>query len=1144
MRMNCLIMKALIIDMTYDIDAPVSLIQAHVHDGRPSTGNRVRMSQERWLQLSNDAKTIWDQLEDKDKAIILGNSGQASSTCPPGANYKPSLRQQSQSRAPSTSSFRRINLHEMSAYDFLQANLHEVGSEDEQSDNTFHDATMEDLETNGGTDTTLLVNAAKTGKHLPPGDIRRILSSTGTKSQSSTLEANIHVTYSVSNHRTSSQKSLVDRGANGGVAGNDVCVIHRTDRQVDIQGIDNHQLTDVAIGTIGGVVTTQKGPVIAVMHQYALFGKGNTIHAPGQLEWYKCNVNDKSIHYQGLQRIQTPDGYAIPLNIVNGLACMDIRPFTDHEWDSLPHVFLTSDLDWDPTVLDHSHDSEQWYDAVSELEDESSTNLFDAFGNYRHRVTVQLSESINRHDHFSNSSDLGLDLDNTIDKCVYHAHSSKILPFLDALEHETSHENDEDRIISPPPRLVNKKCPDYQALRPFFGWLSTDVIKDTFEHTTQYARITTGTLLKCVFKSANPALNVHRRNEPVAADIVYADTPAVDNGSTAAVLFVGTESLVTDTYGIKTDKQFVNTLEDNIRERGAPHKLISDRAQVEIGKKVLDILRTLFISGWQSEPHQQQQNPAKRRYQTIKNTANCIMDCTGAPAYTWLLCLLYVCYLLNHTFNGIIGNVPLTALTGTTVDISPLLRFHFWQKVYYLKHESSFPSDSKEDVGHVVGISEHVGPMMTWKILTMDTKKIIYRSQVRPFTMDDPNFRADNLGDEDAMPPNSVICSRHDDDTGRPPPDGHGLESITPIFHPEDLVGRTFLLDPQEDGQRHRARIVKVIQDHEDDLMQDPMRIKFLCSVNNDTAEEVISYNQMLDFITRDEENPVVWKFCKIVSHQGPLAHNHPDYNGSSYNIMIEWENGEITSEPLAVIAADDPVTCAIYAKEKNLLHLPGWKRFRSIAKRQKTFTRMVNQAKLRSFCRSPKYKYGFEVPIDFAHAKRLDEKNGNTRWQDATTLELTQIDDYQTFQDLGHKDTASPPSGYKKIRVHLVFDVKHDGRHKARLVADGHLTDVPLESVYSGVVSLCGFRLVLFLAELNGLETWATDVGNAYLEAKTSEKVYIIAGPEFGEREGHILVIVKALYGLRSSGARWHDRCADCLRDLGFFPCKAEPDI
>ena len=65
----------------------------------------------------------------------------------------------------------------------------------------------------------------------------------------------------------------------------------------------------------------------------------------------------------------------------------------------------------------------------------------------------------------------------------------------------------------------------------------------------------------------------------------------------------------------------------------------------------------------------------------------------------------------------------------------------------------------------------------------------------------------------------------------------------------------------------------------------------------------------------------------------------------------------------------------------------------------------------------------------------------------------MAQMDEYNTFKDYGLKGTPLP--GYKKIQVHLVFDVKHDGRHKACLVADGHLTDVPLESVYSGVVSL-----------------------------------------------------------------------------------------
>ena len=89
---------------------------------------------------------------------------------------------------------------------------------------------------------------------------------------------------------------------------------------------------------------------------------------------------------------------------------------------------------------------------------------------------------------------------------------------------------------------------------------------------------------------------------------------------------------------------------------------------------------------------------------------------------------------------------------------------------------------------------------------------------------------------------------------------------------------------------------------------------------------------------------------------------------------MIEWETGEVTSEPLKIIAADDPVTCAIYAKDHDLLDQPGWKQFKSIAKCEKVFTRMVNQAKLRSFNTAPRYKYGFEVPRTYDQAMRLDQ--------------------------------------------------------------------------------------------------------------------------------------------------------------------------
>lgn len=85
---------------------------------------------------------------------------------------------------------------------------------------------------------------------------------------------------------------------------------------------------------------------------------------------------------------------------------------------------------------------------------------------------------------------------------------------------------------------------------------------------------------------------------------------------------------------MNNDKQFVNKLEDNVRQRGAMNKLISDRSQVEISKRVLDILRALFIGDWQSEPHQQHQNFAERRHQAIKTMTNTLLDRTVSPTNT------------------------------------------------------------------------------------------------------------------------------------------------------------------------------------------------------------------------------------------------------------------------------------------------------------------------------------------------------------------------------------------------------------------------------------------------------------------------------------------------------------------------------
>ena len=417
-------------------------------------------------------------------------------------------------------------------------------------------------------------------------------------------------------------------------------------------------------------------------------------------------------------------------------------------------------------------------------------------------------------------------------------------------------------------------------------------------------------------------------------------------------------------------------------------------------------------------------------------------------------------------------------------------------------------------------------------MLTDDTNKIIHRSRIcSALNPDERNLRIDLEAND---PPPEIVRSKHDESLQQ--------GGTMPTIDPTDLIGRTFLLDPEDDGQRFRGKIIEAIVENEQELNNHPDCIKFRCSINDEQFEEIISYNEIIHMIEKDETEEGLWRFKSITGHQGPLSKSDKAYNGSRYNVLVNWETGESTYEPLCIIAADDPVSCVIYVKENNLLEEEGWKRFKRLAQRQKKLIRLLNQAKLQSFRTKLVYMFGHLVPRNHDQAMQLDKKNGNTRWRDAELLELKQIMEYKTFLDKSKR--VAIPKGYKRIRVHFVYAVKHNGRYKARLVAGGHLTDTPVDSVYSSVVSLRGLRFVIFLGELNGLYIWAADIGNAYLESKTKEKVCIIGGPEFGELEGHLLIISKALYGLRSSGLRWHERFADILSDMGFFPSKAEDDI
>jgi hypothetical protein len=177
------------------------------------------------------------------------------------------------------------------------------------------------------------------------------------------------ILYSVSQASCRKKSSLIDQGANGGIAGVDTRVIEPHPHQtVDVHGFKNHEITSIPIVTAGAVARSQRGDVILILHQYTYHPQqGGSIHSSCRLESFANDVNGKSIQILGgLQLIQTVDSYVFPLSIRDGLPYLDIRPYTDVEYESLPHVILTSNADWDPIVLDFDvDDKDNWYDAIS-----------------------------------------------------------------------------------------------------------------------------------------------------------------------------------------------------------------------------------------------------------------------------------------------------------------------------------------------------------------------------------------------------------------------------------------------------------------------------------------------------------------------------------------------------------------------------------------------------------------------------------------------------------------------------------------------------------------------------------------------------------------------------------------------------------
>ena len=226
--------------------------------------------------------------------------------------------------------------------------------------------------------------------------------------------------------------------------------------------------------------------------------------------------------------------------------------------------------------------------------------------------------------------------------------------------------------------------------------------------------------------------------------------------------------------------------------------------------------------------------------------------------------------------------------------------------------------------------------------------EIFYRSSARPRTPKNPNQRIANAGGENDHQPHSeplkyptsssdgdkqtqpdvptvFIKSRHDD--------GPTSSIPLPEFNPDDLVGRTFLQPPGDNGERLRAKLTReVVEDIEKAEGERVQNLSYTLGVGSGKVEELISYNQVVDHleaaVNEDNEiSDVLFNFRALIGCEGPLKPTDPNWKGSKFNALVEWETGEKTYEPLSVLSADDLVTCATYAKENDLIHIDSWQK-------------------------------------------------------------------------------------------------------------------------------------------------------------------------------------------------------------------------
>ena len=902
---------------------------------------------------------------------------------------------------------------------------------------------------------------------------------------------------------------------------------------------------------------------------------------PNQIRHYGIDVKDNPFEKMGITYEENGDNFHIPFKCEGTTIYFDTHYPTDYELEQNPHIILTSDKEWDPArvVLGNNYKLS---------EDAAETERFVS------RVKSNREQAIDR-DVFCYESDMVLG--RMGDGLIEQEMAERLVSAVNVYDYESDPSVDD--VIRDAHEMVSltrhsKITPELVAR--IFG-VGLGKAKEILNKTTQRGiRQAIHPLTK---RYRTDHLNLHHNdlNGRWAVDHIESKTKSI-RGNTGA--FVYSDGAFTEAYPKPKKDQYeaADSLRQFCKDVGVPVNLESDFAKAFVGKhtEFQKVIKKNGIELTFTEPGHHQLHKLDVSIRELRRRWHTKMTARNIPRRVWDFGIEYEAKLMQFIPRGSEDRTGYERVTGKMPDISEFLDFDMWDLVWYFPNTHPSVAQPNKALARWCGVSHKVGSDMCYWLMPVsgipiadttvqhvtaeDLRDPEVKQQVDEFNrrlterLDDTNHQIPNLGND------FYLDDIYDDPA-------YGDETTTPTDAeyeiPEDMpdadeietydkyIGATFLLDPNESpgnvATQQKAKVLRRATDHLGhpigNAHSNPLldTRKYEVELEDGTTDyyfaNAIAENLWAQCDSEGRQHQV---FSDIVDHrkndraitidngyeQTPSGIKKPKKTTVGWDLLVEFADGSTDWIPLKIVKESNPVELAEYAVANKIQEEPAFKWWVSFVLNKRN--RIINKVK-KKYWRTT-HKFGIRLPKTIDEALRLDAENGNHMWEDAIKKEMKKACvAYEAVEGCTPEQVRANQCdalrGFQEIKCHIIFDVKMDFTRKARFVAGGHMTETPSSLTYSSVVSRDSVKIAFLIAALNNIDIMSCDIGNAYLNAPCRERIWFEAGSECGELKGKACRLVRALYGLKSSGAAWRAMFSNFIcEELGFTPTRADPDV